>query len=172
MQTYWGWYFSSLSAYFFPHSTTLTIAPWKTLVIVGPFIFATIWPLARIPKLTEGLSRTPNIYGDTRWAIEKDIEKMSAKDLIGYDGELFIVGKIHNKFLRMKETLSVLLLAPPGTGKTVAFIVPSAVMMDQTCQLLNDQKPELFHMTSGHRSTLGPVFQLMWSAQDALTVHI
>jgi type IV secretion system protein VirD4 len=57
-------------------------------------------------------------------------------------------------------------LAPPGTGKTVAFIVPSAVTMDNSCQLLNDQKPELFHMTSGHRATLGPVFQLMWSAQD------
>lgn len=159
-----GWYFSS--AFEGLSGGANGISPLRVAVVMA------IWgSMVGIPMLimsikTEGLDPTPKIFGDTRWAEEKDIDAMSSKDLIGFDGELFLVGKLKNRFIRMKETLSVLLLAPPGTGKTVAFIVPSTVMMDKSCQLLNDQKPELFHMTSGHRATIGPVFQLMWSAQD------
>lgn len=163
---YWGWYFSSVFQGFMSPGAEGSIAAWKSLVIFGIWIAAVSMPLVVIGVKTEGLETTPNIFGNTRWADEKDINSMSDRDLVGFDGELFLVGKLKNKFIKMKETLSVLLLAPPGTGKTVAFIVPSTVMMDKSCQLLNDQKPELFHMTSGHRATIGPVFQLMWSAQD------
>jgi type IV secretion system protein VirD4 len=142
------------------------ISPLRTVVPLAVWGLMAAIPLMLISVKTEGLDPTPKIFGDTRWADESDIEKMSKKDLIGFDGNLFVVGKFKDKFIRMKETLSVLLLAPPGTGKTVAFIVPSTVLMDKSCILLNDQKPELFHMTSGHRANIGPVFQLMWSAQD------
>lgn len=142
------------------------ITPIRVAVVLGVWGSAVGIPLLMISIKSQGLDPTPKIFGDTRWAEEEDINKMSAKDLIGFDGALFVVGKLKGKFLRMKETLSVLLLAPPGTGKTVAFIVPSTVMMDKSCILVNDQKPELFHMTSGHRANIGPVFQLMWSAQD------
>lgn len=158
-----GWYFQNVIAGI---SGQGGINPIRTAVVLG--IWGTMVGVPLIIKTAkqEGLDPTPKIFGDTRWAEDRDIDAMSSKDLIGFDGQLFLVGKLNNKFLRMKETLSILLLAPPGTGKTVAFIVPSTVMMDKSCQLLNDQKPELFHMTSGHRSTIGPVFQLMWSAQD------
>ena len=163
---YWGWYFHSVFAGFGLDAGSMSIAPWKSAIILGGWMCMTLVPIFLIPTLIEGLEKTPNIFGDTRWANEADINTMSKTDIVGFDGNLFLVGKLKNKFIRMKETLSVLILAPPGTGKTVAFIVPSTVMMDKSCQLLNDQKPELFHMTSGHRSTLGPVFQIMWSAQD------
>jgi type IV secretory pathway TraG/TraD family ATPase VirD4 len=166
MQNYWGWYFSAASEPLRNTGLVQPVALWKTLIVIGGWIAAVSTPLMLIGIKTEGLETTPNIFGDTRWATEKDVEAMSSEDLVGFDGKLFLVGKLKNKLIHMKETLSVLLLAPPGTGKTVAFIVPSTVMMDKSCQMLNDQKPELFHMTSGHRSTLGPVFQLMWSAQD------
>jgi type IV secretory pathway TraG/TraD family ATPase VirD4 len=165
-KSYWGWYFSSAAKPIIAPGTEGAIALWKSGVVLGSWLAATITPLMLIGPKTEGLETTPNIFGDTRWASERDIEAMSSRDLVGFDGKLFLVGKLKNKLIHMKETLSVLLLAPPGTGKTVAFIVPSTVMMDKSCQLLNDQKPELFHMTSGHRAGLGPVFQLMWSAQD------
>lgn len=166
LHSYWGWYFNAVLFGFISPGAAGTIAVWKSAVILLPWATATMVPLFLIGPRTEGLETTPNIYGDTRWAEERDINSMSSRDLIGFDGNLFLVGKLKNKLIRMKETLSVLLLAPPGTGKTVAFIVPSTVMMDKSCQLLNDQKPELFFMTSGHRSALGPVFQLQWSAQD------
>jgi type IV secretion system protein VirD4 len=164
--TYWGWYFGSALEGLLPSGGDQAIAVWKSGLILGVWALMSMTPVFMISTLTSGLDPTPNIFGNTRWASEADVDMMSNRDLVGYDGNLFLVGKLKGKLIRMKETLSVLLLAPPGTGKTVAFIVPSTVMMDKSCQLLNDQKPELFHMTSGHRSSIGPVFQLMWSAQD------
>jgi type IV secretion system protein VirD4 len=169
IDAYLGWYIREVIAGFESLASPQAeggIKIWKSAIIFGTWSAAVITPLALIGPRTEGLESTPNIFGDSRYATERDIEKMSKDDLVGFDGKLFLLGKLNNKYIRMKETLSVLLLAPPGTGKTAAFIVPSTVMMDNSCQLLNDQKPELFFMTSGHRSTLGPVFQLMWSAQD------
>jgi len=166
IRAYWGWYFSAAAEPLLATGQVAPIALWKSGIVIGGWITAVATPLMLISIRTEGLETTPNIFGDTRWASERDVESMSSRDLVGFDGKLFLVGKLKNKLIHMKETLSVLLLAPPGTGKTVAFIVPSTVMMDKSCQLLNDQKPELFHMTSGHRAGLGPVFQLMWSAQD------
>jgi type IV secretion system protein VirD4 len=159
-----GWYFKEVINGFSAPGTG--IAPIRTAIVLALWGILIGIPVIIMGIRKQGLDPTPKIFGDTRWAEEEDIEAMSRKDLVGFDGNLFLVGKMGKKFIRMKETLSILLLAPPGTGKTVAFIVPSTVMMDKSCQLLNDQKPELFHMTSGHRSTIGPVFQLMWSAQD------
>lgn len=166
LESYWLWYFSAAAQPVLAPGSAGAIALWKSGIVLGTWAMAVMTPIFLVQTLTEGLSATPNIFGDTRWADERDVEKMSQRDLVGFDGKLFLVGKLKKKLIHMKETLSVLLLAPPGTGKTVAFIVPSTVMMDKSCQLLNDQKPELFHMTSGHRATIGPVFQLMWSAQD------
>lgn len=166
ISAYWGWYFGSAALALTSPGSPASIAIWKTAIVLGAWLIAVMTPLMLIKVRTEGLDDTPNIFGDTRWAEERDVEAMGKRDLVGFDGKLFLVGKLNKKLIQMKETLSVLLLAPPGTGKTVAFIVPSTVMMDKSCQLLNDQKPELFHMTSGHRATIGPVFQLMWSAQD------
>lgn len=168
--TWWnstiGWYFSAIIDGIINPGSPNGIHPLKSVTILSIWGMMGGIPAIILTIKKEKLDPTPKIFGDTRWADEDDIEAMSSKDLIGFDGKLFLVGKLGKKFLHMKETLSVLLLAPPGTGKTVAFIVPSTVMMDKSCQLLNDQKPELFHMTSGHRSSIGPVFQLMWSAQD------
>ena len=110
--------------------------------------------------------RTPNIFGDTRYASDKDLEQMEQRDLVGFDKKLFVVGRWKDKLLKMGETLSVLLLAPPGTGKSVGFIVPTIVTADDSSLFIHDQKPELFDMTSNHRATLGPVYQLKWAAQD------
>ena len=95
--------------------------------------------LIAVPVGFKGANRfrkTPNIFGDARWAKEDDIEEMARRDLIGFEDSkknpksLFILGKFKDRLLRMGETLSVLLLAPPGTGKSVGFIVPSIVEMD------------------------------------------
>lgn len=166
IENFWGWYFGAVAESIVRSGVGTSIAVWKACIVLGAWLIAAMTPIMLISVRTEGLEKTPNIFGDTRWADERDIAAMSKRDLVGFDGKLFLVGKIKNQLIQMKETLSILLLAPPGTGKTVAFIVPSTVMMDNSCQLLNDQKPELFHMTSGHRASLGPVFQLMWSAQD------
>ncbi len=91
---------------------------------------------------------------------------MERRDLVGFNKKLFVVGKFKDKLLRMGETLSILILAPPGTGKSVGFIVPSIVSLDDCSIFVHDQKPELWDITSNYRSTIGPCFQLKWAAQD------
>lgn len=113
-------------------------------------------------------NKTPNIYGDSTWANEEDIKRMESQDLLGTDrGRLMHFGFYKKQPLRMVESLSSLLLAPPGTGKSVGFIVPSIVNMDSASLLIHDLKPELADMTSGYRERLGPVFVLKWAAIDA-----
>lgn len=137
-----------------------------------PIWIGTILTIIAVGLATNTYSKTPNIFGDARWATEDDIDAMEARNLVGFfdtDPQkrgLFVVGKFGKRLVRMGETLSILLLAPPGTGKSVGFIVPSALTMDNACLFFHDQKPELFDMTSGWRSRLGPVFQLKWGAQD------
>lgn len=158
---------------------------WNTYVPLPVIILLWLIPpliIAIVQVKANPFRATPNVYGDARWATEQDIVSMGNNDMIGFekteydDGkkmELFTIGRFkpknskESKLLRMGETLSILLLAPPGTGKTAGFIVPSTVTMDNVSLFLHDQKPELFDITSGWRSTLGPVFQLKWSAQNA-----
>nr|WP_274610901.1 type IV secretory system conjugative DNA transfer family protein [Rhodovibrio sodomensis] len=95
------------------------------------------------------------------------LDRLFAKKEKGPAPRLFVVGKWKDRLLKMGETLSVLILAPPGTGKSVGFVVPSIVTMDKTCLLVHDQKPELHLMTSNYRAKIGPVYQLAWAATDA-----
>jgi type IV secretory pathway TraG/TraD family ATPase VirD4 len=44
--------------------------------------------------------------------------------------EGMVFGVFGNKFIRTKETLSVIVAAPPGTGKTTAIAIPNLLMCD------------------------------------------
>lgn len=147
------------------------LSPVAVLVPIGVWIAAMI----AVPigfNSANKFRKTPNIFGDARWAKEDDVEEMASRDLIGFEDSkespksLFILGKFKDRLLRMGETLSVLLLAPPGTGKSVGFIVPSIVELDQSSIFVHDQKPELWDMTAGHRSRIGPAYLVKWTAQD------
>lgn len=139
-----------------------------------PSVVVGVWVSLPAVTIAFGFSanpyqKTPNIFGDARYATIKDIKSMARRDLVGFDKtqfRLFVVGKYGKELLRMGESFSILLLAPPGTGKSVGFIVPSILSMDECCIFVHDQKPELWDITSNHRSKLGPCFQLKWAAQD------
>lgn len=117
--TWWnstiGWYFSAIIEGITNPGSQSGINPIKSAVVLSVWGMMGGIPAIILTVKKEKLDPTPKIFGDTRWADEDDIEAMSSKDLIGFDGKLFLVGKLGKKFLHMKETLSVLLLAPPGT---------------------------------------------------------
>jgi type IV secretion system protein VirD4 len=94
-------------------------------------------------------------YGDARWATTKDINNMDI-DMFAKDG--MVLGIWKDKFIRTNETLSTVVAAPPGTGKTVAVAIPNLL----TCSwsmIVNDVKNELWELTSLHRQKFQKVIR-------------
>ena len=97
----------------------------------------------------------------SRKANAEDVKKMGL-----FDGFMMVLGYFDKKPLKMKECLSALCLAPPGTGKTAGVVKPTILECDNVSMIINDPKPELKQETSGYRSTVGPVFIMNWAGQD------
>ena len=85
-------------------------------------------------------------YGNARWAKTKDIQEMG---LFAQTG--IIYGLWGSKFIRTKEPLSALVAAPPGTGKTVAIVIPNLLSCNNS-MIVNDPKNELFEKTADFRA--------------------
>ncbi|MBD5400465.1 type IV secretory system conjugative DNA transfer family protein [bacterium] len=102
-----------------------------------------------------------------------DIKKMGTdfKNKEGlFAGFMMVLGwfKYKGKTVPLKfdETLSALLVAPPGTGKTAGVVIPTIFECDNVSMIINDPKPELNWKTSGYRASVGPVFIMNWAGQD------
>ena len=105
----------------------------------------------------------------SRKANAEDIKKMGSnhKNKEGlFGGFMMVLGYFKGKPLKMDTTLSALLLAPAGTGKTQGVVIPTILGCDNVSMIVNDPKPELDRDTSGYRATVGPVFILNWAARD------
>ena len=97
-----------------------------------------------------------------REANEKDIKEMGL-----FDGFMMVLGYFKKKPLKLPKTLSVLCLAPPGTGKTQAIALPTIFECPNVSMIINDPKPEIDEKSSGFRSErVGPVFIMNWAGQD------
>ncbi len=128
--------------------------------------FLVAMPFAAVTMLGVCLGLNPysansTIHGSARWASEKDIRGMRL-----FNGFVIVLGQWHRRLLKLPETLSVLCIAPPGTGKTASVVVPTILTCDGASMIINDVKPELHQITSGHRERIGPVFRLEWAAED------
>ena len=104
-----------------------------------------------------------NVHGSAHIATLRDIEKMP---LLGFDGFCMVVGKFQGKLLKLKETLSTLCCAPPGTGKTAGVVIPTIFNSEGLSIIVNDPKPELCYSTTGARAKVGPVFVINWGKED------
>jgi type IV secretion system protein VirD4 len=103
-----------------------------------------------------------NLFGSARFANDRDVKEMGL-----LDGSIIVLGEWKGKLLKFKETLSVLCVAPPGTGKTVGVVVPTILEATKnTSMIINDVKPELFDLTSGYLSQHSFCLKLEWAAQD------
>ena len=104
-----------------------------------------------------------NVHGSAHIATLRDIQRM---ELLGFDGFCMVVGKFNGKLLKLKETLSTLCCAPPGTGKTVGIVIPTIFNSEGMSIIVNDPKPELCYKTTGARNKVGPVFVINWGKED------
>ena len=151
LEIYWKWIVKALKS-----NNALPLYFW--LPVTPLFSFSTI--------LTVGLLANPHswlstIHGSGRIATRADIQKMGL-----FTGFIIVLGRWKGKLLKLPETLSVLVLAPPGTGKTVGVVMPTIFESDGISIIVNDPKPELCYKTSGYRQTVGPVFVINWGAED------
>lgn len=100
-----------------------------------------------------------NEYGDARFATEKDMYEMEKQNT--FQGGVFkddgiILGKYKGKYVRVNDSLSTLIVAPQGTGKTAAMIIPTLLSFTGSA-IINDVKGELWNTTSKQRSLYGRV---------------
>jgi len=95
-------------------------------------------------------------------AAEADIKKMGL-----FNGFMMVLGYFKKKPLKMPQTLSALCLAPPGTGKSTAVVIPTIFeCAHNVSMIINDPKPELKQITSGWCAKHGFVFIMNWAGQD------
>lgn len=141
-----------------------------TYTIVATIVTVILSAIPMLVAFTQNPFRTYDlIHGDARSGTMRDIKQMEERKQVGIRGGKYLTlgqwpqGK---KPIRLIETLSVLVLAPPGTGKTANFVVPSILETDESSFIVNDPKPELFELTSGWRAEIGHVFMIDWSATD------
>lgn len=106
------------------------------------------------------------IHGDARFATKRDVERMTRQKQVGWGGKHLHFGYFAGKVIALIETLSSLVIAPPGTGKTARFIIPAVLVSDEACLVIHDPKPELWEICSGHRAALGPCYRLDWARMD------
>jgi len=127
-----------------------------------PFIPWLIMPIiVFIGLFTNPYSNISTVFGSGRLATYADIKKMGL-----FNGFVCVLGRFKGRLLKMPNTLSALVVAPPGTGKTAGVVIPTIFESDRLSIIVNDVKPELCYQTSGYRARIGPVFIINWGAQD------
>lgn len=91
-------------------------------------------------------------YGKAKWGSWRTARELK---LNGKQG--IFLGLLDGKPLRLDESLSVLILAPPGTGKTSAIAIPT-LLTSRNSFIISDLKGELFDLTAPTRSTFSRVW--------------
>lgn len=132
---------------------------WSLYLPFTPFI--AFFTILLVGIFTNPHDYMPKIFGGGRMAEYSDVKKMKL-----YDGFCIVLGRFKGKLLKMPETLSALVVAPPGTGKTVGVVIPTIFESPGLSIIVNDPKPELCYNTTGYRATQGPVFVINWGAED------
>jgi len=181
---HWSGIFLHDMLFTFGMSVVAAVPGWIGRMLMQPD-FASIVPLLPIIAFyfvaDDTLSKEFNPHGkdiydekSSRKATADDIKKMGKnawKTKQGlFAGFMMVLGYFkdgkNTKPLMMDETLSVLCVAPPGTGKTAGVVLPTIWECDNVSMIINDPKPELDVKSSGYRSTVGPVFIMNWAGQD------
>ncbi len=100
--------------------------------------------------------------GGGRFADERDVKKLGL-----WNGFTYVLGLWNDRhLLRMNNYMSMLVVGAGGCGKTAGVVVPTILKNDDKCLIVNDIKGELWELTAGYRSKLGPVFNIYFFGID------
>lgn len=98
-------------------------------------------------------NRNTDTYGTARWASARDVRRL---ELTSGDG--VVLGSFNRHLLRHDGDEHVLVVAPTNTGKSVGVSLPTGLVWRHSYIAL-DLKGENWTITSGLRSSFGPVFR-------------
>lgn len=164
-------------------SVVAEIPAWATRAVARTDI-ACIAPLLPVVAyyflVNDTLTKEFNPHGNDKFdakssnkATEADIKKMGTdfRNKEGmFNGRIMVLGYFKRGKkdvpLKMDETLSALLLAPAGTGKSIGVVIPTILDNNDVSMIINDPKPELKQKTSAYRASLGPTYIINWGARD------
>lgn len=90
-------------------------------------------------------------YGSAHFAREGEIKEMGLRSNKGV-----ILGINGGRFLRTKEPLSMLMYAPPDSGKTAGLIIPNLLSCSNSA-IVHDPKGELYAKTRKRRQTISKI---------------
>ena len=79
---------------------------------------------------------------------------MSTTTKITYSNSIILGKNDSGKTYKAQGYQHILLLAPHGSGKGVAFVLPTLLTLEESC-IVHDIKLENYQLTSGHRESIG-----------------
>ena len=121
------------------------------LALPASVIFPVVIALMLLIGYFSTLTRPKDKYGSAKWASKADLKEMGLNTEKG-----IVLGKIGADFIRSDSPLSALVLAPPGTGKTAAIVIPNLLLIKHSV-LVYDIKGELFQCTAKARTKFSNV---------------
>lgn len=92
-------------------------------------------------------------YGKAHFARKPEARKLALLDKTG-----IILGQWGNEYVRTAQPLSVLVFAPPESGKTAAIVIPTLLSCGNS-MIVNDVKGELYEKTSERRREFSRVIR-------------
>jgi type IV secretion system protein VirD4 len=132
---------------------------WGVFVLATPAIlFAVLIVKLDIPRRL--------MRSGSRWADARDLRDNGLFCRTG-----FVLGKWKGRLIRNWETLSLVLLAPAGTGKSAGFVIPQLLAdwpdnaeIPAPCFVVNDPRGDILKRTGAYRASQGPVYVVNWGS--------
>ena len=97
--------------------------------------------------------REKRIAASPVWAQPKDVPTLIDPDPVSR----VVLGELAGQTVAARREHSVIVIAPPRSGKTVSVVVP-AVLRWEGPAIITSTKRDVFDITVAHRSTIGPVW--------------
>lgn len=101
-------------------------------------------------------------YGGAHFASLSEAKK---NDL--FDEKGLILGRVGNRYVRTNAPLSVIVYAPPGSGKTAGIIIPSLLSCGNSA-IVHDPKGELLAKTGPRRSQFSRIVVFAPGEKDSM----
>lgn len=131
------------------------------LLLVGDIIL-----LGLMAIYYTGLTKEKNRYGSARWAVKRDLPKMGLNHKTG-----IVLGKAGNDLIYLNEPLSVLVCAPPGTGKTSGIAIPTLLNARHSF-IVHDPKGEIYDITAQFREKFSTIIVLDPASAESAAFNV